>query len=82
MILTDIYIPAVDDNYDFMLDENVPVIQIMEEIGEMIAKKVKEKKPDQISDFVLYSRDSDTILDQDISLYANGIHDGSRLILV
>lgn len=82
MILTDIYIPAVDDNYDFMLDENVPVIQIMEEIGEMIAKKVKEKKPDQISDFVLYSRDSDTILDQDISLHANGIHDGSRLILV
>lgn len=82
MILTDIYIPAVDDNYDFMLDENVPVIQIMEEISEMIAKKVKEKKPGQISEFVLYSRDSDTILDLNLSLYANGIHDGSRLIFV
>lgn len=82
MILTDIYIPAVDGNYDFMLDENVPVVQVMEEISEMISKKVKEKKPDQISDFVLYSRDSDTILDQNLSLFANGVHDGSRLIFV
>ena len=31
MNLTDIYIPAVDETYDFMLDENVPVIQIMED---------------------------------------------------
>ena len=82
MILTDIYIPAVDDHYDFMLDENVPAIQIMEEISEMIAKKVKEKNPGRILDFVLYSRDSDTMLDQNRSLFANGVHDGSRLILV
>ena len=39
MILTDIYIPAVDASYDFMLDENVPAIQVMEEISEMISKK-------------------------------------------
>ncbi len=82
MILTDIYIPAVDDTYDFMLDENVPVIQIMEEISEMISKKVKEKKPGQITDFVLYSMDSQTLLDNSLSLYENGVHDGSRLIFV
>ena len=82
MILTDIYIPAVDANYDFMLDENVPAVQVMEEISEMISKKVKEKKPGQIADFVLYSMDTGTLLDQNLSLYANGIHDGSRLIFV
>ena len=49
MILTDIYIPAVDASYDFMLDENVPTIQVMEELSEMISKKVKEKKPEQIT---------------------------------
>ena len=81
-ILTDVYIPAVDDTFDFMLDENVPVIQVMEEISEMIAKKVKETKPAQITDFVLYSMDTGTLLDYYQSLYANGIHDGSRLILV
>ena len=40
MILTDVYIPAVNENYDFMLDENVPALQVMEEISEMISKKV------------------------------------------
>lgn len=82
MILTDIYIPAVDADYDFMLDENVPVSQVMEEISEMISKKVKEKKPGQISDFILYSMDSGILLDHSLSLYANGIHDGSRMIFV
>ena len=28
MILVDIYIPAIDDTYDFMLDENACVEQI------------------------------------------------------
>lgn len=82
MILADVYIPAVDDNYDFMLDENVPVIQVMAEISEMISKKVKEEKPKEIADFVLYSMDTDTLLDQGMSLYENGIRDGSRLIFV
>lgn len=82
MILTDIYIPAVDSSYDFMLDENVPVIQVMEEISEMISKKVKEEKPGQIGEFVLYSVDTNTLLDPGRSLYANGIRDGNRMILV
>lgn len=82
MILTDIYIPAVDASYDFMLDENVKTVQVMEEISEMISKKVKEKKPGNIEDFVLYAMDTGTLLDQSLSLYANGIHDGSRLIFV
>ena len=82
MILTDIYIPAVDETYDFMLDENVPVIQIMEEVSEMIAEMAMEKKPKQITDFIMYSMDTQRILEQSLSLYANGIHDGSRLIFV
>lgn len=82
MILTDVYIPAVDGSYDFMLDENVPVIQVMAEISEMISKKVKEDKPEEVADFVLYSMDTGTLLDIGMSLYENGIRDGSRLIFV
>ena len=82
MILADIYIPAVDANYDFMLEQYVPAVQVMEEISEMISKKVKEKKPGQIADFVLYSMDTGTLLDHNLSLYANSVHDGSRLIFV
>lgn len=82
MILTDIYIPAIDSNYDFMLDENVPVHQIMEEIGGMISKKVKEDAPVSLDEFALYSLDTKLLLDWGKSLHANGIRDGSRLLFV
>ena len=82
MILTDIYIPAIDGNYDFMLDENAQLTQLIAEISEMISKKVNEAKLEQIGEFVLYSMDTGSMLDLRISLYGNGIRDGSRLLLV
>lgn len=82
MILTDIYIPAIDSNYDFMLDENVKLTQMIAEISEMISKKVNEAKLERIGEFVLYSMDTGSMLDLRLSLYENGIRDGSRLLLV
>lgn len=82
MILTDIYIPAIDGNYDFMLDENAQLTQLIAEISEMISKKVNEAKLEQIGEFVVYSMDTGSMLDLRISLYENGIRDGSRLLLV
>ncbi len=82
MILTDIYILAIDGNYDFMLDENAQLTQLIAEISEMISKKVNEAKLEQIGEFVLYSMDTGSMLDLRISLYENGIRDGSRLLLV
>ena len=82
MILTDIYIPAIDGNYDFMLDENAQLTQLIAEISEMISKKVNEAKLEQIGEFVLYSMDTGSMLDLRISLYENGIRDGSRVLLV
>ncbi len=82
MILTDIYIPAIDGTYDFMLDENAQLTQLIAEISEMISKKVNEAKLEQIGEFVLYSMDTGSMLDLRISLYENGIRDGSRLLLV
>ena len=50
MILADIYIPAVDANYDFMLDENAQLTQLIAEISEMISKKVNEAKLEQMAE--------------------------------
>ena len=50
MILTDIYIPAIDGNYDFMLDENAQLTQLIAEISEMISKKVNEAKLEQMAE--------------------------------
>ena len=82
MILVDVYVPAMDDNYDFMVDENVAVGQIVTEIGGMISKKVKETLLEQDADFELYSMNTRTILNSWQSLYMNNVTDGCRLLLV
>lgn len=82
MILVDIYIPSIDDSYDFSLDENVPIEQIIVEISEMISKKVKGKSPENRADFMMCSMDKNKILDRNQSLYEAGIRDGNRLMIV
>ena len=39
MILVDIYVPSIGNTYDFQLDEEVPVGNVIEEISEMIGQK-------------------------------------------
>ena len=82
MILVDICIPAIDSSFDFMLEENVPVSQVIMEISEMLAKKMGEKRPPNIENFMLCSMDTQKILEKEKTLYGNGIEDGSSLILV
>lgn len=82
MILVDICIPAIDSKYDFLLDENTPISQILVEISEMIVKKMGEKRPENIKNLMLCSMDTHKILEKNKTLYNCGIADGSRLILV
>jgi hypothetical protein len=82
MILVDIYVPSVDQAFDFLLDENAEVSSIMADVTEMIAKKTGSKSADGASQFVLYKSDSEQPLNAALSLFENGIGDGDRLILV
>ena len=82
MILVDIYIAAVEHHYDFMLDENVSVAQIITEISEMIAKKVMETQKSDNNDFLLCDMDTQKVLNPSLSLSMNHIQDGSKLLFV
>lgn len=82
MILVDVYIPSVDDNFDFMLDEDTEIRKIIMEINEMISKKMKSHRIDNVNDFLLYSMEQEQMLDKEQTLYESGIRDGSRLMLV
>lgn len=88
MILVDIYIPAVDGTYDFMLDENTEIEKIMLEIFEMISKKMQGGNREELDKFLLYNMNPDIQMDQDRmlkkhrTLSASGIRDGSRLMFV
>lgn len=82
MILVDIYIPAIDSTYDFMLDENVPIGQIKEEIYEMLLKKVREAKGESGRAFSLWAVSAGRMLEDEDTLYTSGITDGTRMIYV
>ncbi|MCD7884782.1 MAG: EsaB/YukD family protein [Lachnospiraceae bacterium] len=82
MILTDIYIPSMDQSFDFQLDETVPVSSLIIEIAEMIGNKVKSGKQYRAEDFLLCSMDQEVILKKTETLASCGIKNGSRLMLV
>ena len=39
MILVEVYVAALDERYDFELDENAEIRQVIGEICEMLSKK-------------------------------------------
>lgn len=82
MILVDVWIPAADDHYDFMLNENVIIEKIILEISEMIAKKMRSEKVGHFENFNLYFMDQNRMLKKEKTLYMCGVMDGSRLMLV
>ena len=82
MIMVDIYMPAIDESYDFMIDENADLDVVILEVSEMIARKTKsEIKPGE-DGFVLYDVEKKAPLSTDRTLYESGVRDGDRLILV
>lgn len=82
MILVDIYSPAVDQTYDFMLDENASLNAVMLEITEMIAKKTGSDVPTDAGAFILYHVERGVPMQTDKTLFENGVRDGDRLLLV
>ena len=82
MILVDIYSPAVDETYDFMLDENASLNAVMLEITEMIAKKTGSDIPPDTEAFILYHAGKAMPVQADRTLFENGVRDGDRLVLV
>lgn len=82
MILVDIYIPSLDQTYDFQVDENVSVENLIVEVSEMIGRKTKSGKKITAEKFLLCSMEKEQILKKTASLQSYGIKNGSRLMLV
>lgn len=82
MILVEVYVAALDEKYDFELDENVEINKVIGEVCEMLSKKTKEPIPVKTSEFMLCSMDNKEVLVSEKTLYQSHIRDGSCLILV
>lgn len=80
MIITEIYVPALDVSYDFKLDENVRTNVAVEEIAGVICQKEQCKIKGDKTGFMLFKASSQQILAMNLTLYENGVQTGDSLI--
>ena len=84
MIFVDISTPMFEKTYDFYLEENISTAQIIDEVIGIIAEKegYTFSRNDDMANLNLFDEDRRLLLNSEESLGANGIKNGSRLILV
>lgn len=82
MILVDIYIPSLDETFDFKVDETAKITNVVQEISEMMCKKYKTELNERSENFFLCSAEQSIVLNGESTLEENGIVNGCRLFMV
>lgn len=82
MILIDIYVPALDQIYDFRVEECCTAAMILKEVCEMIQQKEQIPTASAESGAVLFDSHTRRMLPPDQTLEECFVKDASRLILV
>ena len=83
MIEIDVSVPVLDEHFDVRTDENNTADTFLEELLELLVRKTggAAAGPDG-QRYTLFSARKEERLKGGLTLYAQGIRDGSRLILV
>ncbi|MCM1539161.1 MAG: glutamyl-tRNA amidotransferase [bacterium] len=82
MIVVDVAVPAIEQVYDFALDENTEISLVIEEIAGMISQKEHCVLCGNGEELLLCTYGAKAVLDRHITLKESGIVSGSRLLLV
>lgn len=82
MIIVNIKVPALEKEYNFSVDENAPVEDLVEEIAELIVQKEGVQFSGNMNEMVLCSREPGFQCARQNCLSDYGIYGGAELILV
>lgn len=82
MIIVDVNVVILDKFYDFELNEDVKIKEVIEEIVHMIEQKERTGFTGDISDLILFDRRNRRVLNSDYSLAQQGIVSGGSLSLI
>lgn len=82
MILVDIYVPVLDEIYDFYADENTEVGLLIEEVAEMICQKEQCPLKGEAEDLTLWRCSSRYRIGKGQTIQEAGIKAGEHLLLV
>lgn len=82
MILVDIYVPVMDETYDFYLDEKMEVGILIQQIADMICQKEQCPVKGDIGNLTLWNTEIRCRLSRGSTLKESGVDGGDRLMLV
>lgn len=82
MIFVDVYVPSVDQEYDFSLDETVKISSIIEEVVSMVSQKEQCELNGRLEDMLLCNIQQMDILPKEKTLKECNISNGKRLLLI
>lgn len=82
MILIELEVPAIGKRYDFRLEENVYIADLIDEIGVMMYTGFEQEEQEKMKDVLLCEYDSKRILPLDRTLKQCGIGSGARLVFL
>jgi len=81
MILVDVYVPSLNETFDFKVDENAEVASVIKEMAEMLSKEVREEFAENEKGYMLCSCEQGRALQNCDTLKGCGIGNGSKLLL-
>ncbi len=81
MILVDVLVPVTGRVYDFTIEENVAVKTVTEDIVDLIVQKEGYSNQGD-SEMRLFSHAKRMQLEEEKTLFENGVRNGDKLILV
>ena len=82
LILVDIEFPAINKKYDFKLDENTFILELIDQIGAMVIPMTEKNSEEKLKDMLLCEGERNRILEMDKTLKQCGVGNGSHLVLI
>lgn len=82
MIMVEIYFAEMNRSYDFRLEENVSVSQVVEDVVGKIAQMERVPVGKDPGLFILCSKENRRIFDRAATLVQNGVQSGDKIMLI
>lgn len=81
MIIVNVEIPIMGQDYDFQIDENVPIYEVQEELTEMICRRQQCRLDGFERRLLLWDKKRGLMLRREESAFDNGLETGSELLM-
>ena len=81
MIIVKVEVPIMGQEFDFQIDENVPLQEVQAEIADMICRREQCRMDGEDYRLILWDKKRSVMLRREKTAFENGLETGSELLL-